>query len=262
VPYLDVEGARIAYDREGAGRPVVLVHGAAQDSTVWREVTAHLRGEFDVIAPDLPGHGKSERWRGDIVRSVEVYADFLLRFTAALRLECPVLVGHSMGGATCLRAASRRVEAMSAVVNVAGAAESGTAGIGYPGNLLELVAVNPTDWMETNFYSLFGRNVPPARRWELAFDARRVAPEVVLGDLAAYVSCDFLDELSRIEVPVLSVAGEDDWSCSPERVRMSHDMVAAEKRYVVLESVGHLPQLEVPMRLGELVRQFLGAARV
>lgn len=258
MSYLTVAGRRIAYDREGSGPPLMLVHGAAQDSAVWRDVTPYLTSNFDVISPDLPGHGKSDLWHGGVVHSVDVHAEVLMQFIRSLGLERPVVVGHSLGAAVCLRLASRWVTSVSAVVNIAGSAESATARVGYPGDLLDLAEVNPTDWMETNFYSLFGRHIPASRRWELSFDARRVAPEVVIGDLHAYTSCDFLSELTKIEAPVLSVAGEDDWSCTPERVRLSHEMLSAKSKYVLLDSVGHLPQLEAPSSVAELIRQFIG----
>ena len=54
----------MAYLQEGAGRPIVLLHGNPTSSYLWRNVIPHLRGHGRVIAPDLVGHGDSAKLPG------------------------------------------------------------------------------------------------------------------------------------------------------------------------------------------------------
>ncbi len=91
--------------------PVVLVHGAAMDHTVWVYHTRYFmhvgRG---VIAPDLPGHGHSG---GAPLRSIEEMAAWLLRALDALGLHEVALAGHSMGALVALEAAGRAPQRIS-----------------------------------------------------------------------------------------------------------------------------------------------------
>lgn len=225
MTYIDIDGCRLFYDQDGDGPTVVLIHGAAQENTVWRDVVPLLAQRYSVVAVDLPGHGKSDLCDDKPFTGVNDFADIAGRFIRALDLRPVGIVGHSLGGAVCLRLAIDLGNRIAGAVNIAGSAKSATARIGYPGDLLDLVSVNPTAWMETNFRSLLGRGLPPERKWRLAFDSKRIPPEVILGDLAAYSTCDFMNELHRISADVLCIAGEDDWSCSPERVQATSEAI-------------------------------------
>ena len=84
---------------------VVLVHGALNDHSVWAQQTRALAARgFAVLAPDLPGHGRSS---GPALRSVEALADWLLALLDATGVERALLAGHSMGSLVVLEAASR-----------------------------------------------------------------------------------------------------------------------------------------------------------
>jgi pimeloyl-ACP methyl ester carboxylesterase len=258
VSYLELSGGRIAYDRQGAGPPVVLLHGAAQDSTVWRRVVPALAARHDVVAYDQPGHGKSDLWHGAVVSQVEDYAQVLTELIEALGIGPAPVVGHSLGGSVALRAVLDRPWLIAAVVNLAGSAKSSQARIGYPGDLLELVSVNPSDWMETTFYSLLlSPELSEEERWAMSFDPKRVPPEVIMGDLQAYTSCGFLSQLGQVTVPVLSLAGEYDWSCAPERVQATAQALGGPSQFQVLPGLGHMPQHEAPALLARLVLEFL-----
>ena len=84
---------------------VVLVHGALNDHSVWAQQSLALAARgFAVLAPDLPGHGRSS---GPALRSVEALADWLLALLDAAGVGRALLAGHSMGSLVVLEAASR-----------------------------------------------------------------------------------------------------------------------------------------------------------
>src|SRR5687768_5583764 len=94
---IDVEGLRIAYERAGAGPPVVLLHGYGGDgATTWRQQIEALADEFTVVAWDAPGAGGSS----DPPESFGLagYADCLAAFISSLGLQKPFVVGLSFGG--------------------------------------------------------------------------------------------------------------------------------------------------------------------
>jgi len=246
MPYATVNGLRTYFDREGSGRPMVMVHGASQDSTSWRYNVPYFASDYDVLAVDLPGHGKSEIPADGPVRSVRPYADHIWGLIRELDLRDPIVVGHSLAGAIALRIAVDHSADIAAVVDVDGAAFTVAQATHYREGMLDLVSINPTDWLETMFLSVLGRTTPLARKKVMASDARRVAPEVALGDLYAYTGCDFIDELDKITAPVFVLVGEDDWSCTPELAQQTYDRITAPKEYKMWETVGHIPHTEQP----------------
>ena len=85
---------RLAFDDEGAGTPVVLLHGLTFDRRSWRPIIQRLGGSVRTIAVDLPAHGES---RGAPVPVEQVPAR-LHELLNALAVERPIVVGHSMSG--------------------------------------------------------------------------------------------------------------------------------------------------------------------
>ena len=79
-----------------AGSPaVVFVHGAGMDHSVWVMPARYFaRTGLNVLAPDLPGHGRSE---GPALDSIEAMASWVVRAMDAAGLETVAVVGHSMG---------------------------------------------------------------------------------------------------------------------------------------------------------------------
>ena len=89
-----------------AARPtIVFIHGAGHDHSVWTLQTRYFASHgWNVIAPDLPGHGRSA---GPALESIEALADWILALLARLGCEQAMLVGHSMGSLIALEAAAR-----------------------------------------------------------------------------------------------------------------------------------------------------------
>ncbi len=112
---IDVGGVRLHYHRTGLGgkRPIVLTHGFTDDGLCWIPVARALQGEYDVIMPDMRGHGRSARVKPG--ERVDMGAD-LAGLVRALGLKDPILCGHSMGAMTTFQAAARFPGIASAVI--------------------------------------------------------------------------------------------------------------------------------------------------
>lgn len=89
------DGTRIAYRDEGAGAPLLLIHGITEDHRAWDEFVPALAATQRVLRLDLPGHGASA--------TLPAYSAFTLGkatagFVHALGIDPPRVIGHSLGG--------------------------------------------------------------------------------------------------------------------------------------------------------------------
>lgn len=99
---LQVEGLDVSLRREGGGPPLVLLHPAFLSKEVWERCIPLLAPRYDIIAPDLPGHGDTpapDAWNPDMV-------GFLGRFAEALNLPAADWVGSSFSGGLLIRLAA------------------------------------------------------------------------------------------------------------------------------------------------------------
>lgn len=96
------DGVRLRVHRRGAGRPIVLAHGATDNGPCWERVASALEHEYELIAYDARYHGKSDAPDGGDFGG----GDDLIGVVKALGLERPALLGHSMGAATVAGAAA------------------------------------------------------------------------------------------------------------------------------------------------------------
>ena len=258
MPYSNVLNMRIYYEMEGDGPPMVVVHGAAQDTMSWRFAMPYLSKKFTTIAVDLPGHGKSDRHPQGVVKRTEDYAACLNALIDELNLGKVILAGHSMSGGGVLLTGLNRPDQISAVVPVDGAGMTLRKAVSYSDELMDLISVNPHDYWETNFMALCGVNTSPKRKELIAMEALRTTAEVILGDLTAYTSFDIRERIEEIHFPTVLVTGSDDWSCTPENVKNTERLLKCPKAIEVLDGVGHFPHMEAPELFAETVIRLLG----
>jgi pimeloyl-ACP methyl ester carboxylesterase len=117
--FIDVAGNRVHYVETGEGRPILFVHGLGGQLHHFRHPLFPAIGPgYRLIALDRPGSGYSARARGATARLTE-QADVIAGFIAALGLEKPLLVGHSLGGAVTLGVALNHPDAISGIVLLA-----------------------------------------------------------------------------------------------------------------------------------------------
>jgi pimeloyl-ACP methyl ester carboxylesterase len=103
--YVSSNGIKLHYYRTGGNKPqVVLNHGVGDDGLCWTHVVKELERDYDVIMTDARGHGKSDSGRGDY--STRARTADLAGLIEMLKLDRPVVGGHSMGGDTTMHLAA------------------------------------------------------------------------------------------------------------------------------------------------------------
>jgi pimeloyl-ACP methyl ester carboxylesterase len=256
---IEVDGLRIAYERAGAGPPLLLLHGYVGDgSTLWRRQLDGLCDQFTVVAWDAPGAGGSS----DPPESFGMagYADCLAAFVEGLGLGRAHVAGLSFGGALAL-ALYRRHRAIPATLILA------SAYAGWGGSLpaevaeqrlrqaLVLADLSPEEFVGALLPTMFSDGTP--QESVDAFGASMLAFHPAGFRAMARASAeDLRDVLPRIKVPTLLVYGDKDVR-APRTVAEGLHAAIAGSTLVLLPDTGHVCNIEAPEVFNRAVRSFL-----
>src|SRR5213596_3929242 len=96
-----LHGHRLSYRAGGSGPVLVLIHGITASAATWDDVLPWLARDYTVVAPDLLGHGRSAKPRGDY--SLGAYASGIRDLMGVLGYERGTAVGHSLGGGVTMQ---------------------------------------------------------------------------------------------------------------------------------------------------------------
>jgi pimeloyl-ACP methyl ester carboxylesterase len=259
---------------EGDGPPILLLHGFTDSADTWRALLASFaeRGR-SAVAVDLPGHGRASRpHRGPLVPQLVEFAAAAARWTG----ERPVVVGNSLGGLTALLLAADGREELTGVVPVSPAGFDHAAWLQLgalpmrlpvapllasaytlvPGLVLEPVLRRLItslsgcgSWVDAAFPAAYARH--------LAGRAARRCTVDMLGRLAREV-IGVTVPLAAVGCPVMLLWGDRD-PVTPSSGARRLAAALPGVRHEVLERAGHLPQLERPGAIADLIEDFAPA---
>ena len=249
------DGTRIAYSEGGQGRDLVLVHGITESHRAWDPVIAGLQAKWRVVAVDARGHGESDRRPpyDPVTMANDVGA-----VVAALNLDDPLVVGHSMGGVVVSAYGGLGLPARG-IVNVDQLLALGS----FKEALEPLIPMLQGDDASfrdamTMVFAVLDGPLPPDERARL--DAlSSPEPEVVLGvwqpvfeNSVEELDAMAADLLSGISVPYLAIHGSD------PGVEYVHWLlrVVANARVEVWPNAGHYPHLVDIERFAQRLDQF------
>ena len=255
-----VRGVEFAVRQVGRGSDIVLLHGFQNDHTAWDPCIERLDLDaYRVTALDFVGCGASTSVPNWQRCTIAEYAEDVVAVCDALELAAPVLIGHSLGGATALEAALTHEDRVRALVLVAPASTTGFDFL--PDDAAFESLAHPTRDQQCQLARAAFRR-PPS---EDDFDAlitviERATPEHIEG--AARSMRDFyrLDDLGRLRLPCLLLCGDRDRHV-PLRNLLATQQAIPHCGLQVYHDVGHVPFAEVPDRFAADVGYFLGSLR-
>lgn len=253
-------GLEIAYERVGAGPPLVFLHGAAADRRMWQPQLAALVDEFTVVSWDEPGAGRSSDVPADF--GLADYANCLAELIEALALGPPHVVGLSWGGTVALELYRHHPGLVATLILADTYA-------GWKGSLREeevraraagavQMLAAPAEEFDPTLPGLFAHD-PPAEFVPLLEEiAAAVRPESLRRQLFLMAETDQRDLLPHIAVPTLLIWGELD-ARSPLSVASQFERVVPDTQLTVIPGCGHVSNLEQPGQFNEAVREFCRA---
>ncbi|QEC47048.1 alpha/beta hydrolase [Baekduia soli] len=244
--YHEIDGAVGFAEVAGDGPPVLCLHTAGQTGAQWREVLHALPAHgYRVIAPDLPGHGRSESPLGGPVRDLRRHGRWLAVLLHRLGAQHPFVVGCSIGGKLALELALDPGVAPRGVVAMAADAHNRRLSVrGLERSLEDAASPSRSDRTYLGTLACVGRAVGPERAARIAAMHRREDPVVSAADLIAWTSHDLRDRLGAIACPVRLVAGEDDFWIDLADTRWAAGRIPGAA-YEELAGVGHYPMEEI-----------------
>jgi pimeloyl-ACP methyl ester carboxylesterase len=259
-------------DTGGDGPPMLFIHGLGGRWQNWLLNIPEFMDTHRVVALDLPGFGASEMPAEDV--SIKGFAKVVDALCSELGIDCPVVVGNSMGGFVGAELALSFPTRVERLVLVAAAGLTTEYYRRQPVvTLARLWAVNAA-WIGARGHLVVTR--PRLRRAALQFVVRypeklspQLAWELVQGTgkpgfvpaLQALLGYSVRDRLSQMEVPVLIVWGRNDLLVPVGDAERYAELIGPNARHVIFDDTGHLPMLERPSRFNAMLREFAAGDR-
>jgi len=252
-------GPALAYEDRGAGAPLVLLHGFCGSSGYWREVLPLIAGSCRVIAPDLRGHGSSDA-PAEPVYSMEAYTDDIAALIQALRLEKPVVLGHSLGGYITLALAERHPGLLGGfgLVHSTAYPDTEEGRVGRDKGIATIRSQGIAAFVDGLVPKLFApahlTTMPAAVE-----QARRIGYGTSAAGAAAAQEGmkrrpDRNQVLAETDLPVLLIAGAKDGIVATEK---TFSVKRESFTCVTLQEAGHMSMLEAPQPLADAILGFL-----
>jgi pimeloyl-ACP methyl ester carboxylesterase len=270
---LTIHDHRVSYRTGGSGPVLLLIHGMAGSSATWLPVMPALAERFTLVAPDLLGHGESDKPQGDY--SLGAFACTLRDLLVALGHEHATVVGQSLGGGVAMQFSYQYPERTERLALV------GSGGLGREVNpLLRLLTLPGSETVLRLACAAPVRGTIETLAGAVARAGLEAAPVVQelwrsyasLGDDAARAA--FLRTLRAVvefrgqavsasnrlhlaaEVPTLIVWGDADPIIPVEHAFAAHDSIPGSQ-LEIFEGVGHYPHCEEPKRFADVLGEFV-----
>ncbi len=232
-----------------AGRVIVMVHGWGVDRRVLRPLADLLSDDHRVLLLDLRGHGASAAGRDDF--SIEAFADDVTAVIAALGLERPIVVGHSMGGLVALELAARGVAHGAVLLECHVAVGADATAPLRP--VVERLAGDEAEATVARLLEyLMGPEVDARARSELLAAARRVPRHVLGPALRAALDYDNASAAARVTAPMLYVGTGAPYADLARLRALTRRLSVGQ---VVASS--HFFPMTVPDQVAPMIRAFL-----
>jgi pimeloyl-ACP methyl ester carboxylesterase len=277
VQHVTIHGHRRAYVTAGSGPALLLLHGLGCNHTTWLPVIDALARRYTVIAPDLLGHGASDKPRADY--SVGGFANGMRDLLTVLGVDKATVVGHSFGGGVAMQFAYQFPERTERLVLV------GSGGLG-PEVSAAIRAITTT-----GFYQVMGLLTLPGVRQVGTAGLRALSRTGIKEfrdfDEVAGIYESFRDPAGRAAIrhvvravvdwqgqivtmadrayltqamPMCVIWGEDD-----RVIPVSHAghaaALAPAARIELIPDAGHFPHKDHPQRFVKILNDFIGSTR-
>jgi|GEM_PF-1074565 len=264
--FIKVENYKFHYIEEGTGEPMIMIHGWLCWGAYWKKVIPFVKDQYHVYAPDLLGHGISDKPLGkDVSYGTEAQARRIIAFMDALGIKKAYIVGHSMGGEIAAKVALLAPERVKGLVLVCAAGmEKNPKLLPWHLRFGRAIHFDNFAWMMTEDVLRFNTH-------SLMFYSENPMPDEFIYDLVmtnlnemkdrkAIVKAtkeglfqDFMDKrCAGIKAPTLVISAKYDRVIPPE-TQEQYSSLIPEAKYVCIDKAGHMVPWEKPKELANYI---------
>ena len=241
---------------EGKGFPLVLVHGFLGSSKMWKPQIDFFKDHFQVITPDLPGFGKSNKAKSH--NSIQSIANLLINCLEEKKIHKFYLLGHSMGGMIVQEMAKKVGDKISKLVCYS----TGPRGE-MPGRFetvdesRENLQKNGLETMARNIAKTWFIKGENAKYFDVCIESvKQTSTKVVDNSLVAFKNWNGVDTLKNIKNETLIIWGDQDKSYNFEQVQTLEKNIENSK-LIIFKNCAHNVHLEQPDQFNKTIRDFL-----
>lgn len=255
------QDAEIFYKVIGAGQPVALLHGFAEDNTIWQEQVNFLQDYCLLILPDLPGSGQSSTLKKDKV-TIEDYAACIHALLDNEGIDKCILLGHSMGGYITLAFAdmfASKLQAFGLVHSSAFADNEEKKAVRKKG-IAMMEEHGVYSFLENTTPTLFSENYKknePAGISALIEQGKNFSKEALIQYYTAMMHRpDRTAMLEKSKVPVLFIIGSED-AVAPLDDLLKQVHLPNTSYIHIIKEAGHMSMMEKPGELNSYLLEFI-----
>ena len=260
MPHIRSDDADIFYDVAGDGAPVVLLHPFPAHHEFWLPLGKFLSSRYQLILPDLRGHGESTLGEGPA--TMQKHAADIARVMDAAGVDRAPLIGVSIGGYAIFEFWRRFRDRVNALVlsKTKASADNPEARAARLEAANDVLQRGTGPFFEGMLQKLMGETTRRSRP-DLVEGAHRLMRKMSAEDVAGVQRGmaerpDSVSTLKTIDVPTLIVTGDEDIMTGVAEAEVMRQRIAGAQMKVVAKA-GHYSPWEQPEEVGKLLRQFL-----
>lgn len=263
MPEFRTSWGAVRYSVEGAGPPILLIHGVGARLNNWDDIAGILSRSFTVVRYDLRGHGNTSKILGPY--SLEMFANDAEELLNHLNITRTHVAGHSLGGMVAITLAAnhpRRVDRLAILSAAAGRTEEESRKVveridviasGIPGDHFRN---SLSRWFTDEF-----RAANPALMEQYATRSEENDPACYAAAYTVLATSEVESVLYRVKSPTLVVTGEFDLGSNPRMARVIHaGITGSELR--ILPKLRHSILVEAPCEVSRLLEPFFSGHSV
>ena len=250
--FIDIEGINLCYEVQGEGAPVIILHGWGCSKDTVQSITQHLSKTHRAFALDMPGFGETRP--PSEVFGIEQYTQVVENFCRLMKIENPILIGHSFGGRISILFSSRNQTNKVMLVDSAGI---------VPKRTLKYHIKVRSYKIYKKLLPLFVGKKEAERRIEERRNRSgsadyRAAQGIMRAIFVKIVNEDLKYVMPKIKAPTLMIWGELDTATPLSDARTMEKLIKGSG-VAVMKGCGHYSFLDNPRQFFAIVDAFLNS---
>ena len=227
---------------------IVFVHGAGGSSAFWSAQVQGLAAQFNTIALDLPGHGRSS---GGGNTKIEEYVQAVADFIKQVDMPVPVPCGLSMGGAISQQLLLDFRNQFKAGILISTGARLKVAPA-----IFETIEKDYNGFVDMIGNLAASKKTDPGLIQPFKDEMARCKPQITHGDFQACNRFNITDRLSSVDAPVLVLSAQDDKLTPPKYADVLEETIKTAERAHIMDA-GHVVPMEKPVEVNQAIAEFL-----